>query len=115
MKSMRAAGFAPMRDKNEPEIVEALEAVGASVTRISHQGVPDLLVGYRGVTKLIEVKNGKAKLNPNQVVWWQNWRGGLLHTARSIEDALNIIGINVVSPGMYIEDGIAKTYPRSKK
>lgn len=112
---MHGAGFAPKRDNNEPEIVRALEVVGASVQRLSVLGCPDLLVGFRGQTFLFEVKNGKAKLNPNQVLWWQNWNGGLLHTVRSCEDALRLIGLQLVSPGLYMDDGIAKTYPRPKE
>lgn len=39
--------FARMRDKNEAGIVKALEAAGASVTKLNGTGVPDLLVGYQ--------------------------------------------------------------------
>jgi hypothetical protein len=49
-------GFARMRDSNEKEIIEALKRAGASVTSLNGTGVPDLLVGYKGATFLLEVK-----------------------------------------------------------
>ena len=55
-------------DENQKAIVKALEQVGAFVWII---GRPvDLLVGFRGMTILMEVKNPKTsygkKLNVNQ-------------------------------------------------
>jgi hypothetical protein len=44
------------RDGNEAAIVDALRAAGATVTRLGDAGVPDLLVGYRGSTLLLEIK-----------------------------------------------------------
>jgi hypothetical protein len=111
-KSMRAAGFAPQRDKNEPDIVNALEAVGASVSRISSLGIPDLLVGWRGDTFLLEVKNGKAKLNDNQVAWHNAWNGAPAIIVRTPEEALGAIGVTIVSPGLWLDVGVPRTYPR---
>jgi len=49
---MRAARV----DANQQEIVKALRSVGAYVRVITQgDGLPDLLVGYRGVTLLMEV------------------------------------------------------------
>lgn len=81
---------AKRRDANECAVVDALEAIGASVTRLDGDGIPDLLVGYRGHTWLFEVKNPKATggakrggertkghgaLTPAQVDWHASWRG----------------------------------------
>lgn len=46
--------YATRRDANEPQIIEALEAAGATVFRLERP--VDLLVGYRGRTLLLEVK-----------------------------------------------------------
>lgn len=47
---------AARRDANEPAIVEALQRAGATVVRLA---LPvDLLVGYRGLWRLYEVKDG---------------------------------------------------------
>lgn len=115
-KTMRSAGFAPKRDKNEPAIVLALEACGAVVQRISHLGVPDLLVGFDGRTLLVEVKNGRAKLNPNQVEWHQAWRGAAPLVVRDEHEAVAALGLRVVSPGMYKDSaGVLGTYPYTKE
>jgi hypothetical protein len=86
---------AARRDANEAVIVEALEAAGAAVQRLDPP-LPDLLVSFRGVLSLLEVKDraeGKAtrtpmrrnhagdvpaSLTPQQVAWWRSWeeRGG---------------------------------------
>lgn len=51
----------PRRDANEPAIVDALEAVGAKVKRLSAAGVADLLVMFRGRIYLLEVKGRKGR------------------------------------------------------
>ncbi|VXB24233.1 conserved hypothetical protein [Burkholderia sp. 8Y] len=69
-------------DANQPEIVAALRKVGASVTPIHAvgQGCPDLLVGFRGRTLVLEVKDGSKppsarKLTDDEAVWFGNWKG----------------------------------------
>lgn len=72
-------------DGNQPEIVKALRAVGATVRDLSGvgQGCPDLLVGYRGRNVLIEVKDpsqppNKRKLTPDQAEFHALWRGQVI-------------------------------------
>ena len=69
-------------DQNQSEIVAALRKIGATVQPLHGvgSGCPDLLVGYRGVNYLVEVKDGSKppsarKLTPDQVEWHINWRG----------------------------------------
>lgn len=87
---------AAQRDANEAPIVEALRARGASVTLLSAGGVPDLLVGYKAITLLLEVKLplgprggavGHQHLNERQREWWSTWNGQA-QVVRSIEDAM---------------------------
>lgn len=87
-------------DANQPEIVKALEAVGACVQSLAAvgQGVPDLLVGIRGETFLIEIKDGaKVKsarqLTDAQIEWHAAWRGGRCVVASSVAEALAAIGV----------------------
>ena len=80
-------------DRNQAAIVDALRTVGCSVQPLhgAGSGVPDLLVGYRGVNLLMEVKNGKrGKLTPAQYVWHRDWRGPLA-VVRSVEEALTVL------------------------
>jgi hypothetical protein len=69
-------------DANQPEIVKALRAAGASVQSLANLGggVPDLLVGWRGVNLLFEVKDGAKRpsarrLTPDEERWHRKWRG----------------------------------------
>lgn len=53
----RRHGGGDHRDANEGPIVDALEAAGATVSRLDGKnGEPDLLVGFAGVNELMEVK-----------------------------------------------------------
>lgn len=95
------------RDMNEAPIVEALIAAGASVTRLSDKGVPDLLVGYGGRTCLLEVKapagerggqkRGAAGLTEEQRGWWATWLGDPPVIVHTPEEALRAIGVQPVS------------------
>lgn len=89
-------------DANQPGIVKALRAAGASVQVLSAvgKGCPDLLVGFANKTWLLEVKLPHAhkrsdaeetrELTPRQVEWHAQWRGqvAIVHDAK---EALDII------------------------
>lgn len=86
-------------DANQPEIVSALRAVGATVVTLAAvgKGVPDLLVGFRQSTYLLEVKDGKKppserQLTPDQIDWHVAWRGGPCAVVSSTGEALAFIG-----------------------
>ena len=85
---MKRRAFSVKRDANEPEIVDALEKVGATVRRMNWA---DLLVGFRGVNYVIEVKTEKGKLTDNQIVDFPAWRGQV-DVARTKTEALKLIG-----------------------
>jgi hypothetical protein len=87
-------------DRNQPEIVKALRAVGACVQSLAAvgEGVPDLLVGYRDQTVLIEVKDGsrppsERQLTDQQIEWHAAWRGGRCVVAGNVQEALAAIGV----------------------
>ena len=86
------------RDANEPEIVKALESVGAKVVLLepSEPGLPDLLVGFRGDTFLLEVKNPKAKnqLSHGQIRFHRLWPGKPIAVVRDRWEALKAIGLD---------------------
>lgn len=83
-------------DMNQDAIVSALRAAGASVLSI---GQPvDLLVGHRGVTLLMEVKNpqsryGKKGANDNQRDFMATWGGGPVSLVDGPEAALRALGV----------------------
>jgi hypothetical protein len=84
--------YAARVDKNQTQIISALRAVGAYVWII---GLPvDLLVGYKGHTFLVEVKNGPRKrLTALQEDFFANWSGSTLARIDGPEAALRMIGV----------------------
>lgn len=80
-------------DKNQEAIVKVFRGCGASVEVLSDvgRGVPDLLVGFRGITLLVEVKSEKGKLTVEQRNWNVAWSGSTPIIVRSIDDALAIM------------------------
>jgi hypothetical protein len=89
--------YASRIDKNQTEIVRVLRAAGAYVWII---GLPvDLLVGYKGRTFLVEIKDGpKKKLTKLQEDFFKNWSGSTLARIDGPEAALRMIGtINEIS------------------
>lgn len=85
-------------DANHSAIVQALRAIGASVQPLHTvgSGVPDLLVGYRGVNRLLEVKDGAKPpsaraLTPDQREWIAAWRGGQVWVVHSVEQAISAV------------------------
>jgi hypothetical protein len=81
----------PQRDANEPEIIEALKAKGAIVWRLNGKGIPDLLVGYKSVTILAEVKTAKGKTKPAQDVFFDTWQGGKACIVKTVEEAISLL------------------------
>ena len=85
------------RDTIHAAIVSALRDVGASVQDLAAVGggVPDILVGYRGMNYLMEIKTPKhgtkAGTAARQQEWHASWRGSA-HYVRSIDEALIVIG-----------------------
>jgi Holliday junction resolvase len=93
---MRAAKV----DANHVQVVEALRAAGATVQSLAGvgKGVPDLLVGYRQTTLLMEVKDGQKspsqrKLTEDQLKWHREWNGGTLAVVDGPEAALRALGV----------------------
>lgn len=99
--------YARRRDANEPAIVKALQAVGATVVKLTGSGQPDLLVGWRGKTYLLEVKdpdmgarNSRTKhghktstgMRETQERWWSAWKGLPPVLVTTPQDALAAIG-----------------------
>jgi hypothetical protein len=88
-------------DSNQPAIVAALRRVGASVQPLHTigQGCPDLLVGWKARSYVLEVKDGDKppsarKLTPDERKWFAAWKGHAV-VVESVADALRAIGIEV--------------------
>lgn len=85
-------------DANQKTIIDAMRVAGATVHSLAGlgNGVPDVLVGYKGVTILMEIKDGdkspsRQKLTDYQVTFMSNWTGGPLAIVNDVESALRIL------------------------
>lgn len=80
--------YATRIDEAQPEIVNGLRKMGASVQSLAKigEGCPDLMVGYRGDNFIFEIKtpdsaHSKRGLNvkhptpKKQQAWYDSWRG----------------------------------------
>jgi len=92
---MRARG---RTDANQARIVEALRRLGASVSVTSGigNGFPDLLVGYRGRTTLLEIKDGEKppserKLTEAEAYFLGNWKGGPAVVVENEREAITAV------------------------
>jgi hypothetical protein len=88
-------------DANQKAIVEVFRAAGASWQSLAMVGggCPDGILGWRGITTLVEIKDGSKKpserrLNAQQVAWHGAWRGGPVVVVESVDDALAILGVS---------------------
>lgn len=80
---------AKKRDTSERAIINALKQFGMDVIQIDQP--VDLIVGWRGVNYLAEVKTGKAKLRDGQAKFVETWRGQVV-VLRNPADAANWAG-----------------------
>ncbi len=87
-------------DANQDPIVRALRKVGATVQSLAKvgDGTPDLLVGFRRQSYLLEVKDpaqppSKRTLRDSQEHWHAVWRGLPVSVVETPEDALRAIGL----------------------
>ena len=86
-------------DDNHSEIVKGLRAVGASVQSIAAigKGVPDLLVAFRGVWYVAELKDGqkspsRQRLTVAEEVWQREFtRRAPVYIWTSLDDALKTL------------------------
>lgn len=84
-------------DANHKAIMQVMRSIGASVQSLAAtgKGCPDLLVGYKGINYLMEVKDGDKvlsaqKLTIDQQHWHSAWRGRV-HVVKSEDEALKIL------------------------
>lgn len=79
-------------DTNQPEIVATFRDMNCTVCHLHAvgRGVPDLLVGCRGINLLVECKTKTGVLNTLQREWHTNWKGQVVvcHSAREAADVV---------------------------
>ena len=85
-------------DANHASIVALLRSFGCSVISTAGvgDGFPDVLVGFQGVTRLIEIKDGekspsKRRLTPDEEDWHSTWQGDPVCILESLRDAEELV------------------------
>ena len=84
-------------DSNQKEIVKVFRDIGASVAITSNvrDGFPDIVVGYKGVNLMIEIKDGEKmpsqrKLTKDEQKFKDNWLGSYI-VVESVDDAIEVL------------------------
>ncbi len=85
-------------DDNQKAIVKALRSIpGCSVRSLAAvgQGMPDIIVGLRGVNYLFEIKDGAKipsarKLTPLEQQFFDTW-GGQCAVVKNIDEAVELL------------------------
>lgn len=86
-------------DNNHNQIVDGLRKAGCSVNSLAGlgHGIPDILVGFRGVNYLFEIKQeglppSATQLTDQERIWHLAWQGQV-DTVFSLTEAFEIIGL----------------------
>ena len=79
-------------DSNQNEIVQAFRGMNCTVALLHAvgKGIPDLLVGCRGVKLLVECKIKTGVLNLMQIEWHKHWSGQVT-VCRSANEAADLV------------------------
>ena len=93
------------RDSNHTDIRDALRRVpGCRVfdTADVGDGFPDLVVGFMGIIRLMEIKDGtlspsRRKLTSDEKKFHARWEHLPVHIVNSVDEALTAIGLDTGS------------------
>jgi hypothetical protein len=85
-------------DSNHVEIIKALRKIPNLSVFSTHEvgkGFPDIVIGYKGINYLIEIKDGKKppsarKLTDSEVKFHQDWNGQI-SIIKNLDELLQII------------------------
>lgn len=84
-------------DRNQKEIVTQLRRFGASVypTHMVGRGFPDIVVGYRGINYLFEIKDNlqppsKQRLTPDELAFFEMWKGSI-YKVTTIDECIKLM------------------------
>lgn len=84
-------------DSNQKAIVKSLREIpGVSIVSIASQGngCPDLLIGYKNLNYLIELKSlSTSKLTEQEIIFIEHWKGNVA-VCYNLNQVLQVIGID---------------------
>jgi hypothetical protein len=97
---MNRTGHRGRVDGNQKEIIQKLRECGMQAHSIAQvgDGIPDVLVGFRGLTLVLEVKEPGETLTPAECKFLENWPGQ--HSVvTSFDDAYAVVTAHARSCG----------------
>ena len=85
-------------DRNHAEIINALRKIPNLSVFSTHEvgkGFPDIVIGYKGINYLIEIKDGNKppsarKLTDSEVEFHLNWKGQI-KIVNNLDEVLNLL------------------------
>ena len=85
--------FRQQRDSNHETIADALQYYGCIIADLAEAGggVPDLMVGYRGIIFLVEVKSPVGALSPKQRAFFDKWIEYPALVLRTVDDVRRVM------------------------
>ena len=86
--------MASRTDGNQASVVAGLRKAGARVQTLHEVGCgcPDILVGFRGINYLFEIKRPQgSRLTDREVKWLEEWPGQA-SVITTLDEALRIMG-----------------------
>ena len=86
-------------DNNQLEIIKAFQSMGATVLNLSTvgKGCPDLLIGYKNISVLVEIKSKTGKFTEPQLKFMEQWKGGAVNRIDSVDGAIRLIKLLDIS------------------
>ena len=79
-------------DSNHSDIAKAFKKLGCSFLSLAQlgKGTPDGVVGYGGLSLLVEIKSDRGTLNEKQKKFWDTWKGGV-RLVRDLDGVLETV------------------------
>ncbi|CAB5217755.1 hypothetical protein UFOVP208_10 [uncultured Caudovirales phage] len=89
-------------DANQKELMTKLRlipGVTVATTHIIGKGFPDIVIGYKGINYLVEIKDGtkppsQRKLTKDEVSFHSNW-SGQVQTCTNFYEILQLLNIKL--------------------
>lgn len=81
-------------DENQKQIVKAFRDMGATVFHLHEvgKGCPDILLGYKGNTILVEIKrDAKATFTAAQIEFMAKWQGSKVIRINNVDEAIALL------------------------
>ena len=87
-------------DSNHKEIIDCcrkIPSISVFSTHMVGKGFPDIVIGYKGLNYLVEIKDGKKsksqkKLTDDEISFHELWKGQII-VAENINDIMRMLKI----------------------